>query len=839
MKNLLIYSAMLLTILACNKPQSFNRESNFNNNWQFYLSKDTNAVDMNAVDWRNVNLPHDWSVEFAFDSINGEGCTGYLLGGIGWYKKQFSTPVAEDKKTFVWFDGVYNNSEYWINGQKLGVHPYGYSPFYFDITNYLNTHGESNELVVKVDHSRYADSRWYTGSGIYRNVKLITVNRLHIPIWGTFISTPKVSEEKAEVDIELNVSNAWASHQTCDLVTEIFDPKGALVSKVMDEGCFFKVGASLLKKNITIVKPQLWDVDSPHLYTAKLSLIKQGELIDEYKTSFGIRSFQFSKDKGFFLNQKNMKIKGVCLHHDAGLVGAAVPKGVWRRRLQFLKEAGCNAIRVSHNPASDEFLDLCDEMGFLVQDEFFDEWDYPKDKRLNMNERHDDYITRGYVEHFQDWAKSDLTNTILAHRNHPCVFQWSIGNEIEWTYPRNAKATGFFGNMNWDGNYFWSQPPYTPQKIRAEYNKLPAEKYNIGETAQKLSKWTKELDTTRPVIANCILPSASFESGYTDALDIVGYSYRRVMYDYAKEYYPNKVVMGTENVPQWHEWKDIENRDHISGTFLWTGFDYMGESNARWPRKATDSGLMDLIAYPKPAYHMYKCLWSDEPHIYISSNTAEDSPYKILEKGEIIEKKEGAWQNVLWFWHKSNEHWNYKRQESVIVEVISNCPEIELFINNKSLGTKKLNDFQDRIYKWELPFVNGELKAVGRNLGTTIQESIKTSSNASELHVDVDVLKLSGEKGDVAHVLIQVVDENGVPVKNQEQTIAFALEGPIKNLGVDNGDPSNVNKFQSNVIKTFKGRAMMIVQALNEKGEGNIIISSENLKNTKVKIDVQ
>ncbi|MGS0523886.1 glycoside hydrolase family 2 TIM barrel-domain containing protein [Zobellia nedashkovskayae] len=288
-----------------------------------------------------------------------------------------------------------------------------------------------------------------------------------------------------------------------------------------------------------------------------------------------------------------MKIKGVCLHHDGGMVGAAVPDDVWRRRLTKLKKAGCNAIRISHNPGSEAFLNLCDEMGFLVQDEFFDEWDNPKDKRKNMNEQSVDYVTRGYTEHFQEWAEKDLKNTILAHRNHPSIIQWSIGNEIEWTYPRNTDATGFFNNMGWQGNYFFSEPPFTPEQIKEQLKTLPKEKYDIGKTAQKLAKWTKELDTTRYVTANCILPSASHLSGYTDALDVVGYSYRRVIYDYGHKNYPNEVIMGTENLPQWHEWKAVMERPFISGLFLWTGIDYMGESNGGWPKKGTNSGLLN------------------------------------------------------------------------------------------------------------------------------------------------------------------------------------------------------------------------------------------------------
>ncbi|MGQ1784749.1 glycoside hydrolase family 2 TIM barrel-domain containing protein [Saccharicrinis sp. GN24d3] len=831
-------SLLLLITLACQPKVSMQRNFDFNTGWQFYVTQDSTAhnIDLSALEWKTVQLPHDWSVEFPFDSVKGEGCTGYLPGGIGWYKKEFNMDVSDDEKVYVWFDGVYNNSEYWLNGQKLGEHPYGYSPFYFDLSNHLNTNGRSNELVVKVDRSRYADSRWYSGSGIYRNVKLVKVNKLHIPIWGTFVKTPSVSEDQAVVEIEISVNNTKEEHETCDVVTEIIDPEGTVVGRMVNEGCFSKSGSSTITHKLSLKKPRLWDIKKPQLYIAKTSIIRKGELIDQYSTPFGIRSFRFDKDKGFFLNNENMKIKGVCLHHDAGLVGAAVPKGVWRRRLQLLKDAGCNAIRVSHNPASDEFLELCDEMGFLVQDEFFDEWDYPKDKRFNMNERHDDYITRGYTEHFQQWAKFDLTNTMLAHRNHPCVFQWSIGNEIEWTYPRNAKATGFFGNMNWDGNYFWSPPPFSPERIKKEYESLPKQKYEIGKTAHKLAKWTRELDTTRPVIANCILPSASLESGYADALDVVGYSYRRVMYDYARGNYPDKTVMGTENVPQWHEWKAIEDRPYISGTFLWTGFDYMGESNGHWPQKATPSGLLDLAGFPKPPYHMYKTLWNHEPHIYMCTNTAAKSQYHVVD-GKLLEKKPGAWEQFLWFWYDVNEHWNYKKGEEVIVEVISNASKVELLLNEKSLGVKELAQFPDRIYKWSVPFVAGKL--VAKAVESEAMTEIQTSGNPAALNVEVDHNSLLANGADVAHIVVQVVDENNNPVRDMELELMFEVAGPIISLGVDNGCERNVQAFQSNKIKTHQGRAMMIVQARDKTGSGTIIIKSDNLKPVETVLRVQ
>ncbi|WP_229130275.1 sugar-binding domain-containing protein [Ancylomarina sp. 16SWW S1-10-2] len=841
MINKIMIGLLFLLMIGCQSNQNRERELDFNFGWKFSLEHANDAYAVNLVDssWRDVNLPHDWSIEFPFDSIKGEGCTGYLPGGLGWYRKHFTLEGSADELTYVLFDGVYNNSEVWLNGKRVGEHPYGYSPFYFDLTPYLNPAGKDNVLAVKVDHTRYADSRWYTGSGIYRNVKLIRVNKLHIPIWGRFITTPEVSTEKATVSIDITVANDFETNKSLQIITEFYSPNGEKVKEIVSDTIELIPGEKTLKQTVVIDNPMLWSVDTPNLYKAVSRLVQGDNSVDVYESTFGIRSIRFDKDQGFFLNDVNMKIKGVCQHHDGGLVGAAVPKGVWRRRLQILKDGGCNALRIAHNPASDELLDLCDEMGFLVQDEFFDEWDYPKDKRLNMKESHDDYITRGYGEHFQEWAQFDLKNTMLAHRNHPSVFQWSIGNEIEWTYPRNKKATGFFNNMNWEGGYFWSQPPFSPEKIRSEYNKMPAMEHTIGETANKLARWTKELDTSRPVIANCILPSASFETGYTDALDIVGFSYRRVMYDYAKKNYPNKIVMGTENLGQWHEWKAIEDRPFVSGTFLWTGTDYLGESNGHWPKKATASGLVDLAAFPKPSYHMYKTLWSDEPHIYICSNSTKDSQYEVNKSGKVIEKKPGAWKHALWEWYNVIEHWNYATEKDVIVEVISNCPKVELFLNGESLGIKSLSDFEDRIYKWAVPYQKGKLEAKGVKDGQEISANIATSTEPVSIQLSVDKTSLNADGYEVAHIIAQLYDKDNNPVIINEASISFELEGNIKLLGVDNGSASSTQTYQSNTVRTNKGRCLLIVQSTRKSGVVKISALSGSIKSDVIQLTIK
>lgn len=829
---ILVCTSTGLVGCSSDKVEEIGIAKDFNFDWEFMLMDSISGEGK----WKSVQIPHDWSVEASFDSIKGEGATGYLPGGIGVYRKEFPLQLKDDQMAYLLFDGVYNNTTVILNGQELGFHPYGYSPFYFDISSKLGV-TDNHLLQVKVDRSRYADSRWYTGSGIYRNVQLLVKNKLHIPVWGVFLTTPKVSKDQAQVVLEIQVKNALSEDKNIQVVTELWDQSGKKVASKTSQIAVSPNQKNVIHQKIGVNNPMLWDIDNPSLYRAEIKLVQNNNTVDRYETSFGIRSFRFDVDEGFFLNGKNLKIKGVCLHHDAGLVGAAVPKGVWKRRLSKLKKAGCNAIRSAHNPASQEFLELCDEMGFLVQDEFFDEWDNPKDKRKNMNEQTVDYITRGYTEHFQEWAEKDLKNTVLAHRNHPSIIQWSIGNEIEWTYPRNGDATGFFNNMHWSGNYFWELPPYSPKKIRARLSELPKAQYDIGETARKLAKWTRELDTTRYIIANCILPSASHESGYTDALDMVGYSYRRVLYDYGHENYPDKPIMGTENLGQWHEWKAVMDRPFISGTFLWTGIDYMGESNGGWPKKGSASGLLDMAGFEKPSYHMFKSLWNDEPHIYLATQIEDRSIYKVNSQGDPVERKTDGWKRALWGWHDVNEHWNYDENQTIVAEVYSNCESVELFLNENSLGVKNLADFNDRVYKWAVPYEKGVLKAIGKRNGKTVQTQVITSSKPVSLELSLDKEELEANGYDVAHLVVQLKDAKGNPVKSEEKEITFEVEGDIRILGVDNGSIRNVQDYRSQSIVTYKGRCMLIVQSTRNKSKINIKAISKGLKSDTIKIN--
>ncbi|GGZ24700.1 beta-galactosidase [Echinicola pacifica] len=834
----LILTAVFAPAFTCHAQSS--RTEDFNGNWFFKLSYEDQLTESASEDqgWRAVHLPHDWSVEEAFDTLNLEGATGYLPGGIGWYKKTLRSPESSDTKTYILFDGVYNHSNTYINGKLLGYHPYGYSPFYYDLSPHLKPGGKENTITVKVDRTRYADSRWYPGSGIYRNVKLIQTGKLHIPVWGVFVSSPEVSADAATLGISIDLTNEYAEAKEASLQATIIDAHGTKVAQAAYPVAIAAGDQLSLNQEMKLANPRIWQLDRPELYTLKLQLMLGDRVEDVYSTRFGIRTFRFDADEGFFLNGKNTKIKGVCLHHDGGTVGAAVPKDLWRRRLAKLKEAGCNAIRIAHNPGAEELLELCDEMGFLVQDEFFDEWDYPKDKRWNMDEQHDDAISRGSSEYFHEFGEADLKATILAHRNHASIFQWSIGNEIEWTYPRNKLSTGFW-DADAGGNYFWNPTRLSPEQIKARYDSLPAPAYTIGATAQQLAAWTRSLDTTRVVVANCILPSASYISGYADALDVIGFSYRRVMYDYGHEHFPDLPILGTENLPQWHEWKAVMERPFVAGVFLWTGVDYMGESHHREGSTArrsrgVKSGLLDYAGFEKRSYYMMKSLWTDAPTLSISSQLLSKTAFRYdTDSHEVEEKVKGAWEKSIWYWPETNEHWNYQKGDSIVVEAISNMEQLELLLNGHSYGVKELEAFPDRIYKWLVPYQEGELIVRGSRAGELVQSSLLSAGPANAIQLEADQKYLEADGYELSHIIAKIYDAQGRPVRYEEEELTIELSGPARVLGLDNGSPYNFRSKNSKSLLTENGRALIILQSLKgQRGTVQLKVSAKGYSNT-------
>ena len=578
--------------VAANKEPD-QRENDFNYDWKFQKGDFEKAEDPQYDDsgWRNLNLPHDWSIEGP-DSPDYASGTGYLPGGIAWYRKSFQLNASTKGKAIATeFDGIYNNSDVWINGHHLGKRPYGYSSFQYDLTEYINFAPETNVIAVRVDHSQFADSRWYTGSGIYRNVRLVITDKLHIAHWGVYITTPIIEKSAAQIKIETTINNDDEALRTFQLQSDIIDQQGKIAASKTTSHTLAEKENNVIIHRLSVNSPQLWDIESPYLYQLK-STIKtadstpstssglagspKGEkIVDCTTTPFGIRSFRFDPQKGFFLNGKNIKIKGLCLHHDCGCVGAAVPVKMWKRRLQSIRQIGANAIRTSHNPPSPEFLDLCDRMGFIVIDEAFDEFT-PGKKKWVKGRNIGTPSKASYNEVFDEWAVRDIEDMVRRDRNHPSIILWSIGNEID--YPNDPFTHPLLGKS------------YIPQNP-------PAEK--LTKYGKLLIEAIKKLDTTRPVTAAMANMPVSNAVGFAQLFDVAGYNYQEKYYEKDHNDYPQRCIIGSENSSRLSAWEAVEKNDYVSGQFIWAGFDYLGEADA-WPNKSWTGGLFDLCGLKKP-----------------------------------------------------------------------------------------------------------------------------------------------------------------------------------------------------------------------------------------------
>ena len=551
----------------------------FNAGWRFIKEDVTGAQEghFDDRDWRDLDLPHDWSIEGSFRADLASG-TGYLPGGIGWYRKTFRLDDAlEGRRVRIEFDGVYNHSEVWCNGVSLGMRPYGYASFGYDLTPHLKAGGASNVIAVRVDHSDYTDSRWYTGSGIYRNVHLVLTKEIYVKRHGIFVATPHVAEDRAKVEIRTTLVNRSQADRDVVLVNSVFGHDGELLATVENDVRLSMGGEIEITQSLDISRPLLWSPDHPHVYELYTEIKTENERLDDDCTSFGIRYFEFHPDEGFSLNGTPMKLKGLCIHHDAGALGATVPIHVWERRLRIFKELGCNAIRMSHNPPASNLLDLCDTMGFLVMDEAFDEWEGCKRKWVRGWNKGIPSL-KGYARHFREWSESDLREMILRDRNHPSVILWSIGNEVD--YPND---------------------PFPPDEDA------------LVPMAKRLVAIVKSLDTSRPVTAALASPDTNL---FADCLDVVGYNYHEDLY--AKDHfrYPGRVIYGSENGKGLEAWLAVENNDFIAGLHLWTGIDFLGEAGS-WPWRNSGAGILDLAGFKKSAAFFWQSLWTDTPMVQL------------------------------------------------------------------------------------------------------------------------------------------------------------------------------------------------------------------------------
>ncbi len=797
----LSFAIMLLPFCAL-KAQTGRTTLDFDKGWRFHLGDVAGAenTSLNDKSWRMLDLPHDWSIEGTFNKENKatpEG--GALPGGLGWYRKTFTIPATDKNKIiYIDFDGVYQKSDVWINGHHLGFRPNGYISFRYELTPYLRF-GGSNVIVVKVDNSVQPNSRWYSGSGIYRNVWLVKTNKIAVNHWGTFVSTPKVSAQSADVLVSTKVRLKMPS-SNINVTTTIIDAQGKTIVNKTDNDLNLADSISTVNQTLTIKSPVLWSIDHPYLYKAVTKITQGKTVLDTYTTPLGIRTFVFDIDKGFILNGKPVKILGVCDHHDLGSLGSAVNTRALERQLQILKEMGCNGIRTSHNPPAPELLDLCDKMGFIVMDEAFDCWEKGK-------------VKYDYHLYFKQWHKQDLEDQILRDRNHPSIFIWSIGNEI-------------------------------PQQTDTAALRI----------APELAGIVHSLDQTRPITTANDQPTKSNQIIKSGAVDLVGFNYHHRLYEKFHETFPGMKFIGTEttsaletrgyydmpsdSIRRWpkagdkpftnpdgdgnvvsaydnvsapwgslHEetWKLIKKYDYLSGMYIWTGFDYLGEPTPySWPSRSSYFGIIDLAGFPKDIYYMYQSEWTDKPVLHIF-------PHWNWEPGKVVD---------VWAYY-------------------NHADEVELFLNGKSLGIKKKQG-DDLHVMWRIPFEPGTLKAVSRLNGKTVLTStISTAGKPAKIELVADRSNIKADGKDLSFVTVKILDKDGNIVPNADNRINFKINGQGFIASVDNGDPVSHDPFKASYRNAFHGLALAIIQAKENAGVVNLTAEGEGLQGASVVIKVK
>ena len=787
--------------LPGNKGINANRKADFDMGWRFHLGEVPAAKEINFADnsWRQLNLPHDWSIEGEFSKDNPAGVGGGALpGGIGWYRKTFTLPETDkNKSVFIDFDGVYMNSDVWINGHFLGNRPYGYSSFRYEMTPYLNYGNKPNVIAVRVDNSNQPNSRWYSGSGIYRNVWLVTVDKIHVNHWGTFVSTPAVDKNKAIINVQTTIRNEMANSSIVTLKTILQDKNGKEVASSSAKESINGGSSKTFSQQLKITNPELWSTSHPVLYKAVSVVEANGKELDNYNTLFGIRYFHFDSKEGFFLNGKHVLIKGVCDHHDLGCLGAAINERALQRQLQILKDMGCNAIRTSHNPPAPELLQLADQMGIMIMDEAFDCWKKGKNKY-------------DYHLYWDEWHKRDLSDFILRDRNHPSVIIWSIGNEIP---------------DQWD---------------------------SAGATiARELAGIVRSLDTTRPITSAMNDPEAKNNSlSHSGAMDLIGHNYRHEHYDDFFKNFPGGKFIATEttsaletrgeyNMPSdsifiwprkgvkmnanftcsaydncrvpWgstHEatLKAVMEHDFVSGMFVWTGFDYLGEPTPYgWPARSSYFGIIDLAGFPKDAYYLYQSVWTNKPVLHILPDWSGWQP------GDSVD---------VWAYY-------------------NNADKVELFLNGKSLGAREKQGDEMHVM-WRVPYQPGALKAVSyKNGKVVLTREIHTAGKLAKMVLEPDRNKISADGKDLSFVTVKLEDANGNLVPHADNLINFKVTGDGSLVGVDNGSETNHESFKAKAHTAFNGLCLAVVQSGGKKGKITITATSDGLPPVSTTINTE
>ena len=796
--SLLVAIALTLACAANASSQvSFGKSSLFDDGWTFVQTDVENGADVKLDDsrWSRVALPHDWSVKGTYSPDNAS-CTGFLPAGIGWYRKHFSAEGIDAKNVYVYFEGVYNRSSVYLNGHLLGTRPSGYNSFMYDMTPYLDRNGD-NVLAVRVDHSRIADSRWYTGSGIYRDVWLIQAGDTHFAQWGVGYEATSVSDRQATVRVDAVIEGLKAGN-TLSIV--IKDAEGKVVAK---SGRKAEENQNV---DLKIKNPHRWNLDDPYMYTLEASILSGKEELDRTEVKVGIRTLEFDADKGFALNGRNMKIKGVCLHHDAGVLGAAVPAKVIRTRLEALKTLGTNAIRTSHNPQAPAFYDLCDELGLLVMDEAFDEWEFNKKKWVegwNVGTP----AMEGTADYFEEWCERDVMDMVRRDRNHPSIFLWSIGNEVD--YPNDPYSHPILDG----GNLEFHQPTsggYKPDAPQAE---------RIGIIAKRLAACVRSVDTSRPVTGALAGVAMSNQTIYPDVIDVVGYNYSESRYEKDHAAYPSRILYGSENNGGLQEWKAARDNDYIFGQFIWTGSDYLGESN-RWPSRGFYTGLIDFANNIKPRGYYRKAIWTDEPTCYVGTYIKPE--VRMGGRGRQMSDSFDAW-----------DCWNYEDGQVIRVVCYTNAAKARLLLNGKEVGAMTRNNDDNGVIGWDVPYSAGTLKAEGYDKdGNKVSEyEIRSSLRPASLSAKTSDSRIA--TGEVAEIMVYILDDNGNPVTLGDNEITCTIDGDGTLLGLEAGNNSDMTSYTDNVHRAFKGRIKAYVKA---EGDVTVKFTSPLLKGTEVKI---
>lgn len=780
MKKQYLTIIMLLCAIHVFAQKNVRIKENFDFDWMFILDDNPAYAqkDFSETNWAEIQLPHDWSIKLDFDKAAG-GSAGFLPGGIGWYRKSFKLPASyKDKKVSVLFDGIFHQSDVYINGHHLGFRPYGFCSIEYDLTPYLKS-GEENIIAVRVDRTGDG-ARWYTGSGIYRHAWLQVVNPVHIETYGTYITTPVVSMEKADVKITTTLVNSGNQQANVTVSQRILNALGKEVAKSEGKSISLQADASTdVDQMLSLKNPRLWSVESPEMYSMETTVKTGSKVVDVYSTPFGVRTIRFDKDKGFFLNGEHLKLKGLCLHQDAGSLGTAVPDRADERRLEILKEYGCNAIRCAHNPYSPEFMDMCDRMGFVVIAEAFDKW------------------KSGYYEkYFDEWWQKDLGNMILRDRNHPSVILWSIGNEVQEA---------------------WEEPSVSVPR------------------AKMLQDFVHQLEPTRPVT---LAAQNNHKEEFAGVTDVIGYNYLEARMLSEKKKYPERICLISEELPYFrgeegnirsytplNPWNVVAENDFVAGGFIWSGVDYLGEAvgNSRgWP-----NGLFDICMNEKPRAAYHRAMWNAEPLVSIA----------VMDVSLDIDHGRDLWQ-----WPKMASHWNFPRSymgQIMEIRTITNCERVELFFNDKSMGKSKTADFTNNTIVWYLPYIPGKLEAKGYNGDEEVATyTLVTSKQTDKAVLKADVTEIKADGQDLSHISIHLEDEDGNLVQTDDRMLTVSVEGEGKFLGIDNGDLRREKTFAVNELKTYFGKALVIVQSTRKVGKMHVSVRMEGVDEPYV-VEVQ